>query len=127
MKASYFKAGEGHGGGETATLGVADDETAGTPGDDGRAIEGYPATNAKTDKWPGFGPTKKRGRKIGFHFETNLSRCQAKSCFASRINDIRNTLGRFLTTKPGWSSLVWLAVPLLHSVSISVPPGACQS
>jgi hypothetical protein len=100
LKASYFKAGEGHGGGETATLGVADDATAGTPGDYGHAVEGYPATDAKTDKRPGFSPTKERGRKIGFHFEIKLSRCQAKSCFSSRIKDIRNALGRFLTTSP---------------------------
>ena len=51
---------EGHGGGKTTTLGMADGDTAGTPRDHGDAVKRTPATDAKSDELPGFDPAKER-------------------------------------------------------------------
>jgi hypothetical protein len=53
-------------------LGVADDETAGTPEDYGSTVEGDPTTDAKPDKLPRFDPTEKRCRSIHCHNENKI-------------------------------------------------------
>lgn len=81
LKTSDFDTRQSHGGGEAATLGVANDETAGAPVKDGRTVKRDPTTDAKQDKLPGFDSTEERCRNIRFHFDTTLSRCQAKFAF----------------------------------------------
>ena len=52
---------ENHCGGKAAALAVADEMAAGAPSDEGNAIQGAPAAEAKPDQLPGFNAAQDRG------------------------------------------------------------------